>query len=109
MRSGVAVALALGVFVQPALAQSDHWVATWTPAQELRAGGRPTGPPANLPPTFADQTVRMIVRASLGGRRARIEISNMAGAQPLEIGGAHVGLHKSGGALVEGTGHVLTF
>ena len=66
MRTGVAVALALGVSLQAAAAQSDHWVATWATAQELSAGGRPTGPPANLPPTFADQTVRMIARPPAG-------------------------------------------
>src|SRR5438067_3640099 len=116
MRTGIAVALALGIFLQTAPAQrqnqpgsGDHWVATWATAQELKAGGRATGPPANIPATFADQTVRMVVRVSLGGRRVRIELSNMAGAQLLEIGSAHVGLHKGGGAIVDGTDRVLTF
>src|SRR5690348_1786366 len=84
----------------------DHWVATWTTAQQFLAAtsfGRPPGPPrsrgngpevSNLPATFADQTVRMIVRVSLGGQRVRVELSNMGGAQPLEVGAAHVGLNK---------------
>ena len=116
MRTAIAVALALGAFLRVAPAQrqsqtgsGDHWLATWATAQELKAGGRATGPPANIPAGFNDQTVRMVVRASLGGRRVRIELSNMAGAQPLEIGSAHVGLHKGGGATVGGTDRVLTF
>lgn len=87
----------------------EHWVTTWATAQQLVAGGRPGGPPANLPAAFADQTVRMITRVSLGGRRVRIELSNMVGAQPLEIGAAQIGLHKGGGAIVDGTDRVLTF
>ena len=87
----------------------EHWVTTWATAQQLVAGGRPGGPPANLPETLADQTVRMITRVSLGGRRVRIELSNMVGTQPLEIGTAHIGLHKGGGAIVDGTDRVLSF
>lgn len=100
----------------------EHWVATWTTAQQAAAvsfggrSGRPpqrgrrTGPEAsNLPASFADQTVRMVVRVSLGGRRVRVDLSNMAGAQPLEIGAAHVALHKGGGEIVGGTDRVLTF
>lgn len=62
-----------------------------------------------VPPTFADQTVRMIVRTSVGGRQVRVSLSNMMNAQPLEIGAAHIAVHKDGGAIVEGTGRVLTF
>ena len=100
---------------------SEHWVTTWTTAQQLAAstfGGRGGPPPpvrrsgpeaSNLPPTFADQTVRMIVHTSLGGSRLRVELSNMIGAQPLEIGAAHIALHKNDGETVEATDRVLTF
>ena len=87
----------------------QHWVSTWAAAQQLVTGGRPGGPPANLPDNLADQTVRMIVRASLGGSRVRVELSNMVGAQPLEIGAAHVGIYKGDGAIVDGSDRVLTF
>ena len=53
-------------------------------------------------PTFANQTVRMIVRTSLGGSRVRVELSNMLNAQPVEIGAAHIAIHKGRGAIVEG-------
>jgi len=95
---------------------SDNWVTTWTTAQMLVA---PAGPPrpartkgpeaSNLPNTFADQTVRMISHVSVGGRRIRVELSNMIGAQPLEVGAAHVAIHKDGGDIVDGTDRVLKF
>ena len=128
MRSLNSVAITVICAVPLAVAQSqnaaEHWVTTWATAQQLavssfgggRAGPpvlprpRPNGPEAsNLPPTFADQTVRMIVRTSLGGSRLRVELSNMIGAQPLEIGAAHIAIHKNDGATVEGTDRVLTF
>jgi len=75
------------------------------PPQEAR--GR--GPLPSLPASFADQTVRMTLRASVGGSRVRIELSNMLNAQPVEIGEAHIALHKGGGAIVEGSDRLLTF
>ncbi len=98
----------------------EHWVTTWTTAQQLAPNAlRRLGPPppgrsggpevSNLPDTFADQTVRMIARVSVGGQRLRVGLSNMQGAQPLEIGAAHLALHKGGGAIAAGTDHVLTF
>jgi lysophospholipase L1-like esterase len=51
----------------------------------------------------------MIAHTTLGGRALRIEISNMANAQPLEIGSAHVALHRGDGAIVPGTDRLLKF
>ena len=63
----------------------------------------------SVPASIEDQTVRMIAHTTLGGRALRIEISNMANAQPLEIGSAHVALHRGDGAIVPGTDRVLKF
>ena len=72
--------------------------------------GRGGGPnQSNLPPSFADQTVRMIVRVSTGGRHVRISLSNMMNAEPVEIGAAHLAIHKGAGAIVEGSDRALTF
>lgn len=112
MRIGAGFTALIALATQLAAAQSsaaEHWVATWATAVDLVAGGRPTGPPANLPATFADQTVRIIARASIGGRRVRLELSNMTNAKPLEIGAAHVALHKGGGTILEGTDRTVTF
>ena len=94
----------------------EHWVTTWATAQQLVAAGGPprpartNGPEASgLPASFADQTVRMVARVSVGGKRVRIELSNMLNAQPLEVGAAHVAILKVGGEILEGSDHPLTF
>ena len=112
----VAIAALCAVAMLPAQSGLDSWVTTWTTAQQLIA---PTGPPraprqkgpeaSNLPASLADQTVRMVAHVSLGGRRARVELSNMLNAQPLEIGAAHLATAKARGEIVEGTDRVLTF
>jgi lysophospholipase L1-like esterase len=51
----------------------------------------------------------MVVRASLGGTRIRISVSNMLNVQPLRIGSAHVALHASAGQTVRGTDRVISF
>ena len=114
-RVGLVAAYAASV----ALAQNsgaENWVTTWTTAQQLVA---PTGPPrparqkgpeaSNLTASFADQTVRMVAHVSVGGRRVRIELSNMMGAQPLEIGAAHLAVAKAGGEIADGTDRLLKF
>jgi len=119
MRRLGAMALAAVFAASLALAQNsstENWVTTWTTAQQLVA---PTGPPrparqkgpeaSNLPASLTDQTVRMVAHVSLGGRRVRVELSNMVNAQPLEVGAAHVATAKSGGEIVDGTDRVLKF
>lgn len=61
-----------------------------------------------VPQSLSDQTIRMIERVSIGGKQVRIEVSNMLGAAPLEIGAAHIGIHQGGGVVAEGTDRVLT-
>jgi lysophospholipase L1-like esterase len=72
-------------------------------------GGRRNPNMSNLPSTLADQTIRMPFRVSVGGAKVRIEVSNMTGAQPLEIGAAHIAAYKGAGAIVTGTDRALTF
>ena len=95
---------------------AENWVTTWTTAQQLVAA---TGPPrparqkgpeaSNLPASLADQTIRMMAHVSVGGRRVRVELSNMLNAQPLEIGAAHLAIGGAGGEIVDGTDRVLRF
>ena len=77
----------------------EHWVATWTTAQLLARA--PAAPPSAAPPPaatpagargFNNQTVRMIVRTSIGGRRLRVKLSNAFGNEPLAVGAAHIGI-----------------
>jgi hypothetical protein len=51
----------------------------------------------------------MTVRSSIGGRSARIRLSNAYGTGPLSIGAACIALHDKESAIVMKTNRVLTF
>src|SRR2546425_766715 len=115
LRNGLVVLTATLLFVQIAEAQ-DHWVTTWAAAPQARLqaplGGQRGGPapPANAAPaSFNDQTIRMIVHTSLGGRRARVTLSNAFGNSPLTIGAVHVALRSRESAIVAGSDRALAF
>jgi hypothetical protein len=56
-----------------------------------------------------NQTLREIVRTSVGGDQVRVRIANTFGTTPLVIGAAHIGLSAGGSAIVPGTDRALTF
>lgn len=107
----------------PVAGAQEHWVATWAaspqaprvnfprPAQTPAAA--PASAPANpafpAPPSFNNQTVRMVVRTSIGGRRARVQLSNAFGTGPLKVGAAHVALRDRESAIMPASDHALTF
>src|SRR5258708_36980405 len=80
-----------------------HWVGTWgaSPQQPVTAFGSA--------PSFANQTVREILRISVGGEQFRVRLTNEFGAQPLLTGAAHVAISAGGAAIKPGTDRVLTF
>ena len=95
----------------------DHWVATWATAEALI-----TAPPPQFPPAMADspqrifatrgfsnQTVRMIARTSIGGRRLRVKLTNAFGAAPVIVGAAHIAVRAKESEVVPGTDRALTF
>src|SRR5437870_2965695 len=120
LRNWMVVLTATLLFVQIAEAQ-DHWVTTWAAAPQARLqaplGGQRGGPtppanaaPANAAPaSFNDQTIRMILHTSLGGRRARVTLSNAFGNSPLTIGAVHVALRSRESAIVAGSNRALAF
>ena len=67
----------------------------------IDASGAPqaAGPPFRVT-TLANQTVRMILRTSIGGRRARVKLSNAFGSTPVTIGAAHLARRAAGSAIV---------
>jgi lysophospholipase L1-like esterase len=102
--AGPALAATLSLGAQPASAQtstSERWSATW--------GTAPAGPPPSANTiAFSSQTLRLIVRASVGGSRVRIRVSNEMGSSPLRIGAACIGLRASGLTVASGA-RTLTF
>ncbi len=85
------------------LAQSpgEHWMPTWVSAQQQ--------PRAQGGPSFNNQTVRMIVHTSVGGRRVRVQLSNAYGAAPLTVGAAHIAIHGKDSAIVPDSDRALFF
>lgn len=60
-------------------------------------------------PVFENQTIRMIVRPTIGGERVRIRLSNAFGTTALKIGAAHIALAAQESKIIPGTDHGLTF
>ena len=83
--------------------------AAGVPAQAAAAPARQGGPPFLPPVNVSDQTIRQVVRASLGGSRVRIVLSNAFGTAPIEIGAAHVGLREKEAAIIEKSAKPVMF
>ena len=62
-----------------------------------------------VPSSLADQTVRQVLRVSVGGRAVRIVLTNAYGKAPLIIGEARVARSASGAAIAPGSDRALTF
>jgi len=105
----------------------DHWVATWATAQDLAPTVRDTidippglarpnfgrargGPPgSDIPATLTNQTVRMVVHTSIGGRKVRVELSNAIGKNAIVIGSAHIALRTEASGISVPSDRTLTF
>ena len=85
--------------------QQARWVSAWSTATHtpLPFPGFPSAP------VFENQTIRMVVRPTIGGHRVRIRFSNDYGAAPLQIGAAHIARTDRGSTIVPGSDHVITF
>ena len=80
------------------MADNQHWVGTWTTAPASAETG-----------AFNNQTLRMTMRASVGGHTVRVRISNAYGRRPLDIGGAHIALRDNGAGIVARSDRKLSF
>jgi lysophospholipase L1-like esterase len=101
----------------------ERWVATWAaspiatniqaaPAKPVAAGAPAAAPAKPGPPpirSFNNQTIRMVVNTSIGGRSVRVEIANTFGADRLKIGSAHIALRDHDSAIVPASDRALTF
>jgi hypothetical protein len=74
---------------------------------------RPPAPPPPRRPIAArglnNQTVRMIVRTSIGGRRLRVRLSNAFGGTPVVVGAAHLAIRAKDSAIVPDSDRSLSF
>lgn len=125
----LAVVLIFAASGAAAADKAEHWVPTWGTAQQLVAATSPfrpaTAPPTTTPPpavpppsttpppfrvtTLTNQTVRMILRTSIGGRRLRVKLSNAFGMPAVLVGSAHVARRGTGAGIGAGSDRALTF
>lgn len=78
-------------------AANQHWVGTWSTS------------PVEEGPAHEGQTLRQIVRISIGGEGVRVRLSNRFGKAPLVIDAASIGFQDIGAAVVPGSLRALTF
>jgi lysophospholipase L1-like esterase len=128
MTTRILAALAALVCLATAEAQpagsDEHWVATWGTAQQLGVETRPpwvappprvanepppTSPIPPFPPSLTAETVRMVVRTSVGGSRLRLTLSNAAGIAPVRVGEVHVALHERDSEIIAASDRRVTF
>jgi lysophospholipase L1-like esterase len=99
------VVAALLLAAAAANAQPAKWVGSWGASPQPPSPG--AGPfPAT--PSFNDQTIRQIVRLSVGGERVRLRLSNEYGTKAITIGAARVAV-ADGAGLKAGTERAVTF
>ncbi|AMO92912.1 GDSL-like Lipase/Acylhydrolase family protein [Collimonas fungivorans] len=109
----IAALALLSILALPASGNSatSGWSASWSasPQPTWEAG---FALPTNIPASLSNQTVRQIARISVGGKRARVVLSNEYGTTPLTVGAAHIALTAlagSGSDIVAGSDRALTF
>jgi lysophospholipase L1-like esterase len=66
------------------------WLASWATAPSMAVGAH----------SLENQTIRQVVRTSLGGEQIRVRFTNVFGSVPLSVTGARVA-HSVGGAAID--------
>jgi lysophospholipase L1-like esterase len=96
----------LVMVVSSPLCYAASWVGTWgaAPLPPTPAAG-----PFPATPSFADVTIRQVVRVSVGGKHVRVRFTNEFGTKPLLIGRATIAITDATGEVKPGTQHALTF
>ncbi len=77
------------------------WIGTWATAAQPSLPGTAQ--------SFRNQSVRLIVHTSAGGKKVRIKISNTFGDQPLIIGSAHIARRTAGADIDPASDRTLRF
>jgi len=94
------VALAGAVFAQT----DNHWVGTWSAAPYLVES-------ANMPPSpgLTNNTLRQVVRVSIGGDTLRLKLSNVNNSQATELKAVNIAVSSGGSKIDASTLKALTF
>lgn len=90
---------ALAVLLLHSAMANAEWVGTWSASPQ----------PLKNSITFTNQTVRQIVRVSIGGDSVRIKISNLFGTKPVHFDAIRVAQHQTLSTFKMGTDRGVTF
>jgi len=102
----ILVAVVLNLTASAEKSHADgHWVSAWSTAVHAPLPF-PGLPP---PPVFENQTIRMVVKPTIGGNRVRVRFSNAFGGTVLAIGGARLAVTREGASIVPDTDTALAF
>ena len=97
----------LGATVLPGAANrrasqgTENWIGTWSTATQPAIPGKAQ--------TFRHQTIRLIVRASVGGKTLRVRLSNAYGDRPLTIDRARIARRTTAAHTDPTSDRVLSF
>ncbi|WP_354686504.1 SGNH/GDSL hydrolase family protein [Cupriavidus necator] len=110
--SAAALSAAVAGMAMPALAnplQDPSWLTSWMASQQpvWQPGEQPL--PTGVPAHLAGQTLRQVVRLSVGGARVRVVLSNAYGKQPVTVGAVQLARHTGGGRVDASHGRAVTF
>jgi len=75
----------------------------------LARGPQLPSPLVPVPPEIAGQTVRMLVRSSIGGPRIRLTFTNAMDTGPVTFDAVHAALGTGGSKIIDGSDRVVTF
>ena len=91
-------------FAAPAFAEvaapaavGEGWIGAWSAS------------PSSPGPSFEKQSIRQIVRSSIGGSQVRLRFSNLYGEGPATIGPVRLAKQAQGPGIVPGSGREVTF
>jgi lysophospholipase L1-like esterase len=85
-------------------ASERHWVGTWATGPQLTE--TQNNPP---PPGLANNTLRQVVRVSIGGTRLRLRFSNQYGSGPVTLNAVHLARSTGTSSIDTSSGKTLTF
>ena len=103
----IPLVLTLALAVTSILSAADHWVATWGASPSAQLADEAQMRAAHL--VFSNQTVREIVRGSIGGTTVRIRLSNAHNRETVNIAAAHLALRARDSGIAGGSDRALTF
>jgi len=106
LKTALLALVSICTFAQGALAAeaAKHWVGTWSAAPYLVEA-------ANMPPSpgLSNNTLRQVVRVSIGGDTLRLKLSNINNAQAVELKSVNIAVSKSGSSIDAATLTPLKF